>query len=128
MDKKALTIGDRIRVVRRRLGLSQSDFAESVGISQNYLSQIEKDRSRPARPLLLAIEYRYKVGAEWLEYGKESGESASKVCEEMAQHSEDADLRKIIGDLNRLYGKGGEKLDIVKRLIEIFVKENKRRA
>lgn len=79
----------------------------------------------PARPLLLAIEYRYKVGAEWLEYGKESGESASKVCEEMAQYSEDADLRKIIGDLNRLYGKGGEKLDIVRRLIEIFVKEQK---
>ncbi len=59
-------IGQRIRQIRKEKGLSQKKFAERIGISQNYLSQIENDKFKPARPLLISIEYRFGVCEKWL--------------------------------------------------------------
>jgi len=36
------TFGERVKFERVRLGLSQAKLAEAVGISRNYLSQIER--------------------------------------------------------------------------------------
>ena len=47
------SIGQRIRQIRNEKGLSQNNFANIIGISQNYLSQIENDKFKPAQPLLI---------------------------------------------------------------------------
>ncbi len=49
-------IGDRIKVARERGGLSQSELAHKVGVSQKSLSQIETGKTQPRRLTLLAIE------------------------------------------------------------------------
>lgn len=47
--RAAETIGQRIRRVRKERGLTQAQLAESAGINQGYLSQIERDQARPRK-------------------------------------------------------------------------------
>jgi len=41
------TFGQRIRTLRKELGLSQRELAQQVGIDFTYLSKIENDRGEP---------------------------------------------------------------------------------
>ncbi len=56
-------IGERIRALRARLGLSQAVMAERTGISVSYLSQIETG-DRPVTPTVLAA-LAEAFPAEW---------------------------------------------------------------
>jgi transcriptional regulator with XRE-family HTH domain len=44
MDASTSAIGDRVRTIRRRRGLSQQVVADRIGISKPYLSQLENGR------------------------------------------------------------------------------------
>lgn len=68
---KYATIGTRIRHIRAKLGLSQTKFAQNIGIAQRTLSDIEKGITKPSGPILLAIEYVYRFRKEWILYGEE---------------------------------------------------------
>ncbi len=49
-----------VRVIRERTSLSQSEFAQLIGVSVKTLQNWEQDRRRPTRPaaaLLSIIEY-----------------------------------------------------------------------
>ncbi len=69
-SKYSGSIGQRIKQIRKEKGLNQKKFAKSIGISQNYLSQIENDKFKPAQPLLISIEYKFGVCEKWLLSGK----------------------------------------------------------
>jgi phage repressor protein C with HTH and peptisase S24 domain len=64
------TVGERIKKVRQDNGLTQVQFSKTIGISPNYLSDLELDKKPPSDPILLAIEYRYATPKEWLLSGK----------------------------------------------------------
>ena len=42
-----MNLGDAIKTQRKRLNLSQGALAEAMGITQAYLSQIEKNKKEP---------------------------------------------------------------------------------
>lgn len=48
-------IGKRIQAVRKENGYTQQRFAEEVGLSTNYLSDIERGKSSPRMDKLVAI-------------------------------------------------------------------------
>lgn len=52
IDKR---IGKRIKECRERLGLTQEQFAEQVGIATNYISTVERGASFPRCENLIAI-------------------------------------------------------------------------
>lgn len=64
-------IGLRIRSVRNELGLSTTGFAKLVGISQTYVSQIERGLANVAPKTLTAIAARLGVTENWLLTGDE---------------------------------------------------------
>jgi transcriptional regulator with XRE-family HTH domain len=80
-------IGKRIRQIRKLRGLTQKSFAESLYISQNFLSEVESGKANPSTTLLALIEYRYKISKEWLMTGKGSiqapGEEAGITSPEL---------------------------------------------
>jgi transcriptional regulator with XRE-family HTH domain len=84
------TVGGRIRDVRQERDMTLSAFAEALGISHSYLSQLENDKAQPTRKLLLSIERAFNVRAAWLETGEEPRQ---------------ADVRKLIKDLLASYPK-----------------------
>jgi transcriptional regulator with XRE-family HTH domain len=118
MAKTRRGIGERIKQLRKERHLSQREFAERIGISQNYLSQIEKGKFAPTKPVLLAIEYLYKVSSRWIESGNVD---AVIISEKPAVYGgDDEEFLKISHRLRKLYSMGGEKFEVVKRLLDIL--------
>lgn len=48
------TIGERIKIAREKLGIAQVPFAEKCGLSQGYISDLERERR--LKPSLEAIQ------------------------------------------------------------------------
>jgi SOS-response transcriptional repressor LexA/DNA-binding XRE family transcriptional regulator len=69
-------VGKRIKSIRKLKCLTQKQFADSLFISQNFLSEVESGKAKPSLPLLALIEYRYNVKKEWLLKGKGELENA----------------------------------------------------
>ena len=61
-----LSLAERVKQLRRSKGLTQKDFAESLGIVQGYLSGIERGKKVPSDTLLMALCHVYQVTEDWL--------------------------------------------------------------
>ena len=44
---------NKIRQIRERLGLSQTAFADKIGITKGYLSAIESGKRKPGRKIAM---------------------------------------------------------------------------
>jgi transcriptional regulator with XRE-family HTH domain len=62
------TIGERVRSLRRSAGLSQAELAEGR-FSKEYVSQIERGKTRPTRETLEWLADRLATDREFLELG-----------------------------------------------------------
>lgn len=71
-----MTVGDRIKSIRKCQKLSQSKFAVEIGYSQGYLRDIELSKVKPSRRILEAISHRFNVSIDWLLSGE--GQSQKK--------------------------------------------------
>lgn len=56
-----VALGKRIRILRTRQGLSQSQLADSAGVSQTYLSEVEAGKRNVSVPYLEAIAQRLSI-------------------------------------------------------------------
>ena len=63
-------IGDRLRIARKKLKFSQSKFAKEIGISPNYLSELESNKKSPSERILKLIEIRFAINLNWLLTGE----------------------------------------------------------
>jgi len=63
-------ISDRLKIVRKKLGLNQLEFAELLGIKQGSYSDIERNKSNLTETMALLLEYRLSVNLEWLKTGE----------------------------------------------------------
>jgi len=104
-----LTIGERVRLRRKELGLSQVELAKMAGVSQATLSELEKGLHKGIRNLATLAE-ELGVSALWLEKGVEpiSPEERLKLATALAAESAAA-ASKIHDDVLRL----AEKLMLV---------------
>ncbi|MDR1250556.1 MAG: helix-turn-helix domain-containing protein [Treponema sp.] len=66
-----MTIGDRFKVLRTKLGLNQSELAREIGANPSIISDIERGDKEPSKKIISALILRYKVNSNWLltEYG-----------------------------------------------------------
>lgn len=65
-----MTLGSRMKFVRKSNKMSQIAFAKTLGISQTHVSKIEKDIERPSETLLRFTSYMFAVNIEWLKTGE----------------------------------------------------------
>lgn len=64
-----MSIGNRIRAVRKKMGLNQTDFGRAIGLKQTSLAQIETGvRTATDRTIILICE-KYNVNKIWLVEG-----------------------------------------------------------
>jgi transcriptional regulator with XRE-family HTH domain len=54
-----MEINKKIKLLRKDLGLSQTEFGKIVGLSQNVISDIERGRANPSKTLVAYLKYRY---------------------------------------------------------------------
>ena len=57
-------IGERIKQYRKRLGLTQEEFAEKTGLTVNYISSVERGASFPRYENLITIINTLQVSAD----------------------------------------------------------------
>jgi len=79
------TIGERIKKVRLTVNLTQSAFAERIGLKQNSIALIESGDRNTSEPVIKNICQEFNVNLNWLHTGE--GEPF---------RSEESDLDKVI--------------------------------
>ncbi len=80
---RALALGERLRNLRIAAGLTQSDLADGR-FSKEYVSQIERGKTRPTEETLDWLAARLGVDASYLESGV-SGEERGRVEASLAR-------------------------------------------
>jgi transcriptional regulator with XRE-family HTH domain len=63
------TVGRRIRELRG-FDLTQEEFAQRIGISQNYLSTMERGKVQIGSEILLRMSREFGKSMEWLLTGE----------------------------------------------------------
>ena len=64
-----MTQGERIREVRKALGLSLEKFGEKIGMKKNSVSQLENGKNSVTEQVVKAICREYNVDYMWLTTG-----------------------------------------------------------
>jgi transcriptional regulator with XRE-family HTH domain len=65
-----MNILDRIRLIRKILGLKQGEFAKRIGLTQTALSMIELDKTALTDKNIKLICATFAVDEDWLRTGK----------------------------------------------------------
>ena len=80
-------IGDRIKELRKALGINQTDFATRIGSVQNTITGYETGRREPSNQVITLICREFRVSEEWLRNG--TGDmfipSPSSVVDQLAE-------------------------------------------
>jgi transcriptional regulator with XRE-family HTH domain len=63
-------VGRRIRELRG-FDTKQVDFARRIGVSQSYLSALERGEKEPCAGVLVAISHEFEKSVDWLLTGEE---------------------------------------------------------
>ncbi len=72
-----LTIGEKIKEIRKNEKLTQTEFAKIFGLSHSHISNIENNRENPSETLLLFICSKFNISYEWLKYGEDEKDVVS---------------------------------------------------
>ena len=82
--------------MRIDIGLTQEQFADAVGISGNYISEIENEKKNPSKPIYLAIELKFGLNGAWLKKG--TGEKY--VQEKFPPTKKEAELLQALREMS----------------------------
>jgi len=63
-------IGQRIRMLRKTLGLSQEEFGKKLGVTLRTIARYERGETVVPDRTLRQIEQTFSVNPEWLRHGK----------------------------------------------------------
>lgn len=63
------TISERIRKVRTMLKMSQTEFAEELGVSRTHVSNMENGNDKPSSSLIKLMCVHYNIDETWLVEG-----------------------------------------------------------
>lgn len=64
-----MTLGQRLKHLRKKEKISQREFAKHAGISQGNLSDMENDKYLPSITTVISIIEYYGFSAEWILFG-----------------------------------------------------------
>ena len=63
-------MNERIRLIRKNLHLTQTEFGKQIGCSQTAVAKYESGMVVPDQPIRLLICQKYNVNPDWLERGE----------------------------------------------------------
>ena len=104
-------LAERIRAARAYVQMNQTDFAKALGVSQSYLSPMEKGTSQPSIDVLRALHRITGWRYEWILEGDEKY-SAEDAPAEFQRRT----ILSMIGIMDF------EELNFVRRFIDLYYK------
>lgn len=92
-------MNERIKKIRKAIGLTQQEFADSIKVKRNTVATYEMGRSIPSDAAISLICKQFDVNEEWLRSG--SGEM-------FIEKTEDEEISEMLADI-QLSGSGSFK-------------------
>lgn len=128
-----MTQGERVKEIRKALGLTLEKFGEKLGVKKNAISQIETGRNSLTEQNAIAICREFNVNYDWLTTGEgemfalPEDEEAAYVAELLSDV--DNPVYDLIKSIVKTYLECGEKekavlKDFAKSLQHNIKKEN----
>lgn len=115
---------ERIKFLRKTLGLSQDAFGEKIGITKASISRIEKNERNPSDQTIKSICREFNVNYAWLTEGLGDmfSELPETLLDEVAEEYNLDDLDKLI--VKRYMQLSPEKREVIKDYLKsIFINE-----
>ena len=85
-----MTQGERVKLLRKELGLSQEAFGNKLGVVKSSISDLEKDKRKPTEQMAKSICRTFNVDYFWLTEG----------IGEMFTHFEDIIIEQVTEQYN----------------------------
>jgi repressor LexA len=98
-QKFVMKAGERIRALRKALGLTQKEFADRIGITYQMLGLYERGEYEPSEKVLKLISSTFGVSYEWLKTGQ--GEMWERKEKTLLEELE-AKTREVLEKLVRI--------------------------
>lgn len=98
----------RIIQIREQNGLSQEKFAEKIGLSRNFINQLENGKKNASDRTILDICREFNINENWLRYGTEPMRSSSE--DEISEY------------VNNLLAKDNPFYDLIKGIMKTYDK------
>lgn len=98
-------MNERIKELRKALGLSGEKFGEPLGIKRAAVSNIENGRSNLTEQMIIAICSVYNVNEDWLRTGQGSMFNETK--------------NEFLAELKRLHNLSDFQVELVKTYLEL---------
>ena len=64
-----MEFNDRLKIVRKRLGLTQQEFADKLGIKRGAIANYEIGRNTPIDAVITLICREFNINEVWLRTG-----------------------------------------------------------
>ena len=80
---------ERLKILRKNLNLTQTEFADSIGVKQSTIATYEAGRNIPSDPVITLICQRFSVNEDWLRTGE---------GEPFVELSRDAQITRFVGE------------------------------
>ena len=107
---------ERIKIIRKELGLTQEEFAKRIGLVRSSVAKYEIGRREPTNAIILSICKEFNIREEWLRTGqgemfKENPlkDEVGYYIEELLEDYEDNPLYDVILTMMKTYAELDEK-------------------
>lgn len=104
------TLGDRIKLRRKELAMSQSDLADKIGISYAQIGRYETKDAQPPAKTLTVIADVLGVSPDFLLYGASEEKAKNRLTDP-----------ELINQFKAIEGMDEEDRHVVKKLIDAFI-------
>lgn len=123
-------VGDRIRELRKELGMTQQEFADRLKIKRNTIATYETGRNDPIDSVFALICREFNVSEDWLRTGEGEMFVPKSRDEELAEFfgnvqgiGPESFKRRFVSMLSRL---DEEEWALLERMAERLLEETKK--
>lgn len=117
---------NRLKELRKALGMTQQEFADKLNIKRNTIANYEVGRNEPIDAVLALICREFNVSVDWLKYGKgemfipvSRDDEIAIFAADIIRDPDDSFRRRLVGVLSQLTSDQWELLaDIAEKLAE----------
>lgn len=92
-------MAERIKLLRKALGLTQQEFSDSIKVKRSTLATYESGRNEPIDAVITLICREFDVNEKWLRFG---------TGEMFIEKTEDEEISEMLADI-QLSGSGSFK-------------------
>ena len=117
-QKGGIKLKDRFKELRKKLNVTQQEFADKLKISRNFVAQIEMGSKVPSDRTIDDVCREFNVNEEWLRTGNGDmfvpgikDKQISAMLADVMKSGEDSFRHRLVSALARLDDEGWDNLE-----------------